>query len=199
MIFSHVDSSVLFEQPGVLNLCTQVSSSHGLSRDRQVGDTWGNESMDICNGTGSVDVARHNESSGQPDANPDQTRTPDSEQELLARDAETQPPPMGSSTSALNISDICEGGAENLPPLPLSPESEVLDLPLSNSESNKPGLFRPFNVPNTGKLIQQTRSQSDNRGERGSHVSRAMERGTWRRASPSVERCDGDQSKWETK
>ena len=145
--------------------------------------------MDICNGTGSVDVARHNESSGQPDANPDQTRTPDSEQELLARDAETQPPPMmGSSTSALNISDICEGGAENLPPLPLSPESEVLDLPLSNSQSNKPVLFRPFNVPNTGKLIQQTRSQSDNRGERGSHVSRAMERGTWRRASPSVEK-----------
>ena len=40
--FSHVDSSVLFEQPGVLNLCTQVSSSHGLSRDRQVGDTWEN-------------------------------------------------------------------------------------------------------------------------------------------------------------
>ena len=185
--FSHVDSSVLFEQQGVLNLCTQVSSLHGLSRDRQVGDTWGNESMEICNGTGSVDVARHNESSGQPDANPDQTRMPDSEQESMARDAETQPPPMGSSTSALNISDICEGGAENLPPLPASPESEIFDLPPSN-QSNKPGLFRPFNIPNTSKQTQQTRSQSDNRGERGSHVSRAMERGTWRRASPSVEK-----------
>ena len=41
---------------------------------------------------------------------------------------------------------------------------------------------------NTNNQYQQTRSQSDSRGERGSHVSRAIHRGAWRKPSRSVDK-----------
>ena len=185
--FSHIDSSVVFDQPGA-NMSTQMCADLGMSRVMMGGgDTWSSENMDICSVNGSVDAARCN----GPVVESVHTGEIVSAEESAARDAETQPPPMDSTTSAFNISDLCEGGASNLPPLPPSPPSPDIDLPTSNSQKNNSEIFRPY-IPsasmNTNKQYVQTRSQSDSRGERGSHVSRAMHRGSWRKSSPSVEK-----------
>ena len=201
--FTHVDDSVFFERPGV-NMSTQPSTVFDLGRDRQGSDAWKNDSMSICSDQGSVcdmPVNVATRSSERPNANSDQAGTIDSEQESLTVHADTQPPPLESTSAqqALNINDIFEGGVDKLPPLPPSPEnpkanqivSETVDLHSSSSQNNISELFRPYNILNkstnsTENINKQTRSKSEN-PERG-HVSRAMERGIRRRPSLSVDR-----------
>ena len=64
--FSHIDSSVVFDQPGA-NMSTQLCADIGMSRVRLGGDTWESESMDVCSGNGSVDVVRGNDPVDNPD------------------------------------------------------------------------------------------------------------------------------------
>ena len=127
--FIHVDDSVLFERPGV-NMSTQPRKVFDLARDRQGSDAWENDSMSICSDQGPVCDMRVNvatSSSERPNANSDQAGTTDSEQESLTVHADTQQPPLESTSAqqALNIRDNFEGSVDKVTTLAtLTRESE---------------------------------------------------------------------------